>query len=83
MNKWIKILFYVVSAIFFILLIDLTCVFTTNKPLFATKDKNGYVYRGLFYDVYNCSEYSSVQIKLKHTKFVCIPMIIEEIEEYS
>ena len=83
MNKWTKILLYVVGVVFLILSIDLTCIFTTNKPLFAIKDKNGYVYRGLFYDVYNCPEYSTVQIKPKQTKLACSPIIVGETEEYS
>ena len=45
MNKWIKITLSIVGGIIFVILIDLTCVFTINKPLFAIKDKNSYVYR--------------------------------------
>lgn len=57
MNKRIKITLSIVGGIIFGILIDLTCIFIINKPLFAIKDKNGYVYRGLFYDTYNCLEY--------------------------
>lgn len=62
--------------------IDLICIFTINKPLFAIKEDNGdsvnSIYRGLFYDTYNCHEYSMPQIKIKGSKFICATVNVAE-----
>ena len=71
MKKKVRIILSIICMIILTIIIDLVCIFTINKPLFAVKDKNGYVYRGLFYDTYNCREYSVPQIKFKGTKFTC------------
>lgn len=71
MKKQIKILFIVLGSIALLFLIDLICIFTINRPLFAIQNDGGYVYKGIFYDTYNCDEYSTPQIKLKGTKFSC------------
>lgn len=71
MKNKVKIILSIICVIVLFFVIDLVCIFTINKPLFAVKDKNGYVYRGLFYDTYNCREYSVPQIKFKGTKFTC------------
>lgn len=49
--------------------IDLFSIYQRNKPIFAIKDNN--IYYGLLYDIYDCEEYSSVQIKLKWSKYSC------------
>ena len=54
-----------------LVILDLVCIFNISRPLFAIKENNGYVYRGLFYDTYNCPEYSIPQIKSKTAKFNC------------
>ena len=75
MKKWLKIVIIItcVGLIFFIL--DLISIFLLNKPLFGIKVDNGdsvnIVYKGIFYDVYNCIEYSMPLIKSKGTKFNC------------
>ena len=55
--------------------LDLISIFTLNKPLFGIKVDNGdsvnIIYKGIFYDVYNCMEYSTPLIKSKGTKFNC------------
>lgn len=60
-----------VISIFFI--IDILCIFTLNRPLFAIK-KDKFSYKGIFYDTYNCSEFSVPQIKVKGTKFSCLDL---------
>lgn len=72
MRRWLKIIIFIFIIIILLFIIDLICIFTINRPLFAIKDKNDYVYKGLFYDVYNCYEYVVPQIKMKGTKFNCI-----------
>lgn len=75
MPKWLKIILGVIGAIIIFFAIDIVCIFTLNKPLFAIKEDNGgstsLVYRGLLYDTYNCPEYSTPQIKAKGIKFAC------------
>ena len=74
MKKFIKIFLIIISIIILSIIIDLVCIFTINRPIFAIKDDCDClysVYRGLFYDTYNCPEYSMVQIKSKGTKFSC------------
>jgi len=81
MKNKVKIVLSIICVIVFFFVVDLICIFTINKPLFAVKDKNGYVYRGLFYDTYNCREYSVPQIKLKGLKLYCTPINIQELKE--
>lgn len=75
MKKWMKFTLVIIGGIAILFVIDLICIFTINKPLFAIKDENGdsvnLIYRGLFYDTYNCFEYPSPQIKSKGSKFSC------------
>ena len=58
MKNWMKITLGVVGVILLLLIIDLLCIFTINKPLLAVKQDNGdsvnIVYRGLLYDTYIC-----------------------------
>ena len=74
MKKFIKIFLIIIGIIILSIIIDLVCIFTINRPIFAIKDDCDClysVYRGLFYDTYNCPEYSVPQIKSKGTKFSC------------
>jgi hypothetical protein len=74
MKKFIKIFLIIIVIILLSVIIDLICIFTINRPIFAVKDDCDCVYavyRGLFYDTYNCPEYSIPQIKAKGTKFSC------------
>lgn len=81
MKKWIKITLGIICGIILLLVIDLVCIFTINKPLFATKEDNSdsvnLVYKGLLYDTYICHEHSVPQIKIKGTKFNCASIISE------
>ncbi len=71
MNKWLKFIFIIIEIIIICLIIDLISIFTINKPLFAVKGSLPYQYSGLFFNTYNCPEYSIPQIKAKGTKFAC------------
>lgn len=75
MRKYLKIIFLVIGITILSLIIDLVCIFYINRPLFAVRIDNGdsinIVYKGLFYDTYNCMEYSVPQIVSKFSKFSC------------
>ena len=80
MKKFIKIFLIIIGIIILSIVIDLVCIFTINRPIFAIKDDCDClysVYRGLFYDTYNCPEYSVPQIKAKGTKFSCANVIVD------
>jgi hypothetical protein len=65
----LRIIFRVIVVLLIFVLIDIACVFIINRPILAVKKDN--IYKGLFYNVYNCGEYSIPQIKLKSEKFSC------------
>lgn len=71
MKKWQKIILAVTLGIVILFILDIGCIFIFNRPILAIKKDNGNVYIGLFYDTYNCEEYSVSQIKAKWTKFAC------------
>lgn len=79
MKKWMKITLWIAGGIILLFVIDLGCIFTINRPLFAIKKDNGSVYKGILYDTYNCAEYSIPQIKAKGTKFACAVIQFDEI----
>ena len=70
MNKYLKIFLIVIISIFLLVVVDLTCIFTINRPIIAIKKDN--VYYGIFYDSYVCMEYSVLQIQPKNSKFSCV-----------
>lgn len=75
MKKWVKIILCIIVIIILIFIIDLICIFAINRPLFAIRTDNddsiNIIYRGLFYDTYDCAKYSFPQIKSKGLKFSC------------
>lgn len=75
MKKWVKIILGVIGILVLLFIIDIVCIFTINRPLFAIRSENNgsniEVYKGLFYNTYNCAEYSTPQIKSKFEKFNC------------
>jgi len=75
MKKSLKIILGIMIVIVLCFVIDLIFVFTLNRPLFAVRENNGdsayIIYRGIFYDTYNCHEFSMPQIKSKLSKFSC------------
>jgi len=80
MKNWIKICLFVILGILLCFIFDFICIFTINRPIFAIKDNCDcvyFVYRGLFYDTYDCPEYSVPQIEAKGTKFSCAEVVID------
>ena len=71
MKKWLKILLVLIGVIFSCVTLDFISIFTLGKPIFAIPVRTPYTYTGIFYDTYNCPEYSVPQIKVKGTKFSC------------
>jgi len=73
MKKSIKMIIGILVVLVLIIIIDLVCIFTINRPIFVISEDYGTyaVYKGLFFDTYNCAEYSVPQIKVKGTKFSC------------
>ena len=69
MNKYLKIFLIIICSIVLIVVIDLACIFRVNRPIIAIKKDN--VYYGVFYDSYDCMEYSVLQIQPKNSKFSC------------
>lgn len=65
-----KAIIFIIS-ILALFLLDLISIFTLNRPLFATKGNFSYQYLGLLYDIHNCPEHLSPQIKIKGNKFTC------------
>ena len=70
MKKSLKIFLIIIGIIILGFIIDLICIFTINRPILAIKGENN-VYKGIFYNTYNCAEYAVPQIKSKGTKFAC------------
>ena len=71
MKKSLKIILGIIVGIVLCFVIDLIFIFTFNRPLFAVRENNGNIYIGIFYDTYNCHEFSMPQIKSKLSKFNC------------
>lgn len=71
MKKWLKITLGVIGGIILFIIMDLICIFTIHRPIFAIKKENGTIYKGILYDTYICEEYSVPQIKVKGVKFIC------------
>lgn len=71
MKKRLKVFLTIIGILVLLFIIDLVCIFTIDRPIFAIKKDNGTAYKGIFYDTYNCEEYSVPQIKAKGTKFSC------------
>lgn len=74
MKKSIKTLLIIMFIIIFCIGIDITSIYTRNKPIFAISkndDSVNQVYRGILYDTYNCFTESMVHIKPKWSKYTC------------
>ena len=88
MNKYLKVIISIIVVVIISVIIAFICIFTINRPLFAIKyivsDTTGNVYKGLFYDTYNCMEYSMPQVKFKGTKFNCayIDFVVKDESNY-
>ena len=42
MNKYLKIILIIISSIVLLVVVDLTCIFTINRPIIAIKKGNAY-----------------------------------------
>ena len=86
MKKKLKIFLIVIGIFILCFIIDLICIFTINRPLFAVREDNGdsvnIIYKGLLYDTYNCHENSSMQIVLKWKKYSC-DNSVKEVNVYA
>lgn len=74
MKKWLKVILLIIGCVVLAIILDIICIFNFNRPIFAIKESEN-IYRGLFYDTYNCLEHSVPQIKAKGVKFSCITNI--------
>lgn len=70
MKSFTKIGLIIIGIMFGFVMVDLICIFSINRPLFAKKIDD-YIYVGLFYKTYNCPGYDSIKIKRKDTKLAC------------
>ena len=89
MKKRVKIILIIIVVLVGYIAIDLTSVYTRKKPIFSfasswfirdSHDEINKVYFGLLYDVYNCEQYSTPQIKVKWTKYSCPTFTIKTSE---
>ena len=73
MSRRLKYILTIISLFILTIIIDVTCIFTIHRPLFAQSEDYGThaIYKGLFFNTYNCPEYSIPQIKSKWNKFNC------------
>ena len=82
-----KILNNIISILVILIILiglDIYSIYNFNKPIFVLKEEiNGLnkIYRGVFYDSYNCSEYSMIQIKIKGNKYNCPSSNISNIND--
>lgn len=70
MKKVGIILLTIITLVSSMTIIDYIYLYMNNKPLFVLKTEET-KYTGLFYDIYNCPEYSWFVVKSKFTKFNC------------
>ena len=86
MKKCIKKIVIILCIVLVSFVLDLVSIFTFNKPLLGIKVDNGdsvnIIYKGIFYDVYNCIENSMPLIKSKGTKFNCT-IDVKEVPELN
>jgi len=74
MKKIIRNLSTIISMLFLILCCEVFCFYKTGKPIFIIDEEIkglNKIYKGIFYDAYNCAEYSAPQLKLKWNKYSC------------
>ncbi len=71
MNRNVKFILRIFSFIVVLFIVDIIAILIFNRPLLAVKDKNAPIYRGLFYDTFNCPEFSTVQVRRKGLKMTC------------
>lgn len=82
MKRILKFILEIMAILILCVIIDLISIYTRSKPIFAIEGAVPYIYKGLFYDTYNCAEYSVPQIKMKSSKFICGDAI-DIVEQYA
>lgn len=88
MKKNVNLILRVIIIVILLFIIDLICIFSINKPLFAIKNKNSdsvnTIYKGLVYDTYFCNNYSTTHITYKGSNFTCDDTIkIDKFIDYN
>ena len=84
MKKILNSLIVIIAILLILIGLDIYSIYNYNKPIFVLKEENNginKVYRGIFYDAYNCAEYSMIQIKLKGNKYSCPIKDIKDLDE--
>ena len=84
MKKILNSLIVIISILIILVGLDIYSIYNFNKPIFILKEENNglnKIYRGIFYDAYNCAEYSMIQIKLKGNKYSCPVKDIKDLNE--
>jgi len=86
MKKLLKIVIIAICVVLSCFVLDIVSIFTLNKPLFGIKVDNGdsvnIIYKGILYDVYDCTQYSTPLIKSKGEKFNCT-INVEEVPKLN
>lgn len=80
MKKILNSIIGIIITLTILIGVDIYSIYNHNKPIFILKEEaNGLnkIYRGIFYDTYNCAEYSMLQIKLKGNKYNCPNSVTE------
>ena len=84
MKKIIKVIVILIIGTLLCFVLDIWSILTFSKPIFAIREDNGdsvnIVYRGLFYDTYNCMDHSIAMIKSKGSKYNCSVELINKRE---
>ena len=82
LQKIFKIISITILILILCIVIDLFCIFTFNRPIFAIKREcnkcNDKYYLGIFYDTYYCVSNSSPTIKAKTSKYNCPSVNLDE-----
>lgn len=78
MKRWLKVSLIVVGVFTLCIILDIVSIYTRKKPILYSNtswvinqkgEKEQKIYIGLFYNVYDCQEYSTPQIKMKMGQF--------------
>lgn len=80
MKKSLKIILVIIILIFLYVVVDLFFIYKNNRPIFYFSEnhliddndkKLWQSYNSVFYNVYNCTQYPSPQIKAKWDNYTC------------
>lgn len=76
MKNILKVIIGCLIVLVIVLVVDFLSIFIFFRPVIGIKDNN--VYKGMFFNVHNCSEYSIPQIKSKFSKYNCSEVKVKE-----